>query len=280
MTPTENLTDRRPARVAIVVVRFKKQLHEISLLRALPMIDLSAVPEIIIVDNSPEPASVDETAALPGVVKYRWLGGNVGLARAYNSAVSQLQSDWTHVAFLDQDTEGLLGLFDQLAAGLSAEITLPVVRAGQAIISPCRRIGPWYAPIKRIGVTPANLSWINSGMTVARGTLRSSPFDEALFLDYVDHQFARTSLADRARVEVLWDVVLEQDYSRDTDSKQQALARFRIFNRDVRQFYRGTVAGRLWGWALTFRRALGATARYRTSAFIFSWLGAGRALDG
>ncbi len=96
MTPTENLTDRRPARVAIVVVRFKKQLHEISLLRALPMIDLSAVLEIIIVDNSPEPASVDETAALPGVVKYRWLGGNVGLARAYNSAVSQLQSDWTH----------------------------------------------------------------------------------------------------------------------------------------------------------------------------------------
>ncbi|MDM7891959.1 glycosyltransferase [Curtobacterium caseinilyticum] len=277
---TGNPADRRSAQVAIIVVRFKKPLHEISLLRALPMIDLSAVPEVIIVDNSPEPAPADEIATLPSVIKYRWLGGNVGLARAYNSAVEQLQSSWTHVVFLDQDTAGLPRLFDRLAEGLGAEVTLPAVRAGNAIISPCRRIGPWYLPLRRVGEVPANISWINSGMTVARGTVSSNPFDEELFLDYVDHQFARSSLAGGAHVEVCWDVMLDQDYSRDTDNEQQALARFRTFNRDVRQFYRGTLVGQLWGWALTLRRALGATVHYRTSAFIFSWLRTGRTSHG
>lgn len=270
-------TGNGEARLAVVVVRYKKPLQQISVLRALPDMDSSAVSEIVIMDNSPESAGESDVAGLPEGVSYRWLGGNVGLAKAYNSAIDQLRSDWTHVVFLDQDTAGLESLFGGLQGVINAEISVPVVRAGRAIISPCRRLGPWYLPIRSLGTTPRNVSWINSGMTVGRAALAATRFDESLFLDYVDHQFARAVQAGGARAEVRWDVVLEQDYSRSSDDEQQALTRFRIFNLDVRRFYRDTIIGPPWARALTLRRALAAAIQYRSTAFLAIWLRTGRA---
>ncbi len=271
--------ESQPA-LAVVVVRYKKPLLEIPFIRILRAGKADSVVEAVVVDNSPTPVTSDELNKLPASVHYEWLGGNRGLSKAYNIARARLCGEWTHVCFLDQDTEGLEALLAELAQGILADITLPTVRAGGTLISPCRRTGPWYHPLASTENLPSHISWINSGMTLARSTAEQFPFDEKLFLDYVDHRFAADVLDAGTSVDIRRHVVLLQDYSRTTDDADQALERFKLFQKDVSVFYGRRLSTRLYASVLTLRRALGAALSYRRISFISQWLLGRRQFNG
>jgi rhamnosyltransferase len=270
--------------LAVVVVRYKKAIRDMPAIRYAKAIESNSRNSTIrwiIVDNSPSGATMHDRAGLPDNSRYLWLGANRGLSKAYNAALTQLDESTTHICFLDQDTEGVgtyvQAILDQGDCG--SDIVLPVVVSGSVILSPCRRTGPWYRPIRQRGAIPGPMSWINSGMVVSAQVFASTRFDERLFLDYVDHRFALDAQRAGASVDVRWELALEQDYSRDTDDVDSAYRRYMIFRADLRTFYGRSVAGRLWAIGLTLRRALVATKKYRTTRFLAAWTSGRRTAD-
>ncbi|WP_420363708.1 glycosyltransferase [Curtobacterium aetherium] len=261
--------DAREARLAVVVVRYKTPLPNMKALQASRDKRLQDL-RWVLVDNSPDPLAARDLESLAHNVEYIWMGGNRGLSVAYNRAVSQLPDSCTHVCFLDQDTEDAQGYLNELLVPgeLMTDVTLPLVTAGDVILSPCRRVGYWYRPIRRLGTPPANMSWINSGMVIRRNLLDRVQFSEELFLDYVDHQFAVDVQRFKPSISVRWENRLSQDFSRATDNRHQAESRFSIFTRDIRRFYAGNALSRAWAFALISRRALKAAQRYRTTSFL------------
>ena len=257
--------------LAVVVVRYKTPLEAMPSIRTAGLLVDRDIAWYV-VDNSPVPATEREIADLPSTVVYNWLGGNKGLSRAYNAALELLDDRWSHVCFLDQDTQGVDTYLDAaLPVDPRHDVVLPVVTSGSLVLSPNRRIGPWYRALGQLGTSPRNLSWINSGMIVSRRILGHVRFDERLFLDYVDHKFALDVLAAGASPCVRWDLRLEQDFSRDSDSLDQALGRFEIYRKDLSTFYGRGLGGRLWVAVLTIRRRAVATLRYRTTKFLKVW---------
>lgn len=279
---TTERSERRPGMsLAVVVLRYKKAIQEMPAFRELgPPQRLSAV-KWIVVDNSPTEALAHDRSALPAGSRYLWLGGNRGLATAYNAAVALLDDSTTHVCFLDQDTRDVHDYLDAVLqqGDDGADVALPVVEAGPLILSPCRRTGPWFRPVHRRDRTPRTLSWINSGMIVATRVFASTRFDEQLFLDHVDHRFALDVQRAGASVAVRWHLELRQDYSRETDDADAAYSRYVIFRDDVRTFYGRNVPGQMWAALLTLRRALVATKKYRTTRFLAAWSSGRRVAD-
>lgn len=257
--------------LGVVVVLYRKSPDELPALRMKLPIESAHLIRLIVVDNSPEIGTEVEDYCASRDAQYVWMGRNSGLSAAYNRGVRELgdRVDW--VCFLDQDTDNVEGYLQRALSRLDearADVLLPTVIAGDGVMSPCRRTWYWYRPLRQRGVLPREMSWINSGMIARRELLWRIPFDERLFLDYVDHQFALSALAAHATVQVLWEEELHQDYSRSTDSIEQAIRRFRIFRQDIHHFYRQRPLGRLWGAVLVGWRATSATMQYRTLAFV------------
>lgn len=267
--------------LAVVVVRYKKAIRDMPVVQYAAALESDTKIRWIIVDNSPAEATMDDRAGLPANSRYMWLGANRGLPKAYNAALTHLDESTTHICFLDQDTKAvgtyLQAILDRGDCG--SDIVLPVVVSGAVILSPCRRTGPWYRPVRWRGAIPGPMSWINSGMVVSAKVFASTRFDERLFLDYVDHRFALDAQRAGASVDVRWDLALEQDYSRETDDVDAAYRRYLIFRDDLRTFYGPGVSGRLWAMGLTLRRALVATKKYRTRRFLAAWTSGRRTAD-
>ena len=151
---------------------------------------LRSCESVIVVDNTPAGAdgsAPDSSApALAGervtVIDH---GRNVGLGAALNIAVRELPADTEAVLFLDQDS----ALPEEIVPGLVADLA----DSGVGIAAP----SPWDPKHQRYYCSDARRNdgvsdeeaVITSGMLVRREVLEKVPFDEDMFLDWVDVAF-------------------------------------------------------------------------------------------
>lgn len=257
--------------LGVVVVLYNRALSSIPATAVATSLGGDAFVRWVVVDNSDHPAADASVVAERSHVAYVAMGGNRGISAAFNQGVEHLGDGVDYVLFLDQDTGGIDDYVRAIRARIgswSGDILMPLVTSDALILSPCRRLGPWYRPMRRTGRRPRQYSCINSGMVVRRSIFDRIAFDEALFLDYVDHRFILDATAAGATLEPALDLRLEQDYSRMSDTAAQAHVRVGIFSRDVRRFYDGNAFGRVWAALLIGSRRLQAARRYRDRTFL------------
>ena len=151
---------------------------------------LRSCAEVVIVDNTPAGAdgSAPESSA-PALAGPRVTvidhGRNVGLGAALTIAVRELSPEAEAVLFLDQDSE----LPPDIVPGLVADLDDATV--GIAAPSPWDPKHQRYycSDARRNDTTSDEEAVITSGMLVRREVLEKVPFDEDMFLDWVDCAF-------------------------------------------------------------------------------------------
>lgn len=185
--------------------------------------------------------------------RYLPMGGNLGLSRAYNRALDGLRGEEGIVTWFDDDTRVCPGFFEILrshaARNPSADIFLPVVRDGDALLSPSRMGRFRSFPVKALSdLREGEITGINTGMSVRLGAYGDYRYDENLFLDCVDHKFIRDMKKARRTVAVMEDAVLEQRFFATQGGVpwEAVKRRFNLFKKDFLYFCGGTVAGRLY----------------------------------
>lgn len=257
------------AHIGVIIVAYNRAIEEIRALQDATTIAPTGAIRWLIVDNSAAPSDSD----IPLGADYVWMGSNRGIAAAFNRGIEHFRDRVEYIAFFDQDTAGVDRYLSQISDrlhGTQVDVLMPLVTTDNLILSPCRRLGPLYRPLRSTGKLPKHFSCINSGMVVRSSLFETIRFDEELFLDFVDHKFVIDATAAGAHFVAAWDCRLEQDYSRATDTFEQAASRFRIFAKDARVFHTAKPFGRICVTIILTWRRLSASARYRTLFFFRS----------
>ncbi len=231
----------------------------------------------LFVDNSESPellAANAETATSLGV-NYLRMAGNVGLARAYNSALSYWATSAEWLIWLDQDTQFQQDYLDSLHS-LDARqhlLYVPEIRTAQGVLS------PRYFTLDKVHQVlepPANsrpyLSAINSGMCVHQSVYQEfGEYNEELFLDYVDYDFLWRIYERRPEFQLgRLPIALWQDFSGEhLGTPGGDLARFRHFRQDFACFCARHGVPFRSKWELLLRRAAHLSLHHKSLKFIF-----------
>lgn len=212
-----------------------------------------SVSQIIVCDNSTQMNILKlnkQLAAKSDKITYLDMDGNKGLAIAYNRALTVATGDF--VCILDDDTSLPVDFFEKIEAHVletHAGVLLSLVLAQDGMVmSPNQRIGLRYGPFKDAEhiVNDSKMSAINSGIVIASKIYNRYRYDERYFVDMIDHQFMLDMHRTHVNFEVMDDVVLHQDYSKISDDRKTALNRLRIYARDSRIFYSGSLSEKIF----------------------------------
>ena len=216
----------------------------------------------VIVDNSTQDNEHYRYAAARGF-GYVSMGGNRGLAAAYNRGIGWIKkhTDATHVVLLDDDTTLPDGFWEQTAKAVAAfphaQVFLPRVSDEQGWLSPCRIDGLRVTRTDKPEALPvAELTAINSGMTVDLAVFDRYRYDEGYFLDYIDHAFMRDMKARGVSFAVTKTVLQQRFFGNQTGQRAKAQQRLRIFKQDFRRFCGSSVRGRCFATAVIIKRQL------------------------
>lgn len=258
--------------LAIVIVIYQRVLTD------LPFWQFHAESSFrwIICDNSTSDALRQENSSLAssaGLI-YLDMGGNAGLSKAYNCAISFLSSqdvspDW--VVLLDQDTEELTSYFkslDALDEGLS-RIFVPFVHSASGFLSPRYFSQDLLHQTLTPEIPSSPQCAINSGMAIHFSLLKDvGGYDESLFLDYVDYDFLLRAqqFLPSGRLGQL-DATLRQAFSGDSVQKSDRV-RFSIFCKDLKIFCKKHGIPRRKLWNLLLRRACHLSLSHRSPVFL------------
>lgn len=215
----------------------------------------------VIVDNSTEENDNYRYAAKRGF-GYLSMGGNLGLAAAYNRGIAWIKrhTDATHVLLLDDDTTLPEGFLERTAASVAAHpeasIFLPRVYDEKGLLSPCAIDG---LKVRRIAdaaeLTAQNVTGINSGLVADLRVFDSYRYDEQYFLDYIDHAFLRDMKARGVTIDITREELSQRFFANQNGDKSAAKRRLHIFKRDIRYFCGKTLKGRAAAeWMIAKRR--------------------------
>ena len=152
---------------------------------------LETCSSVIVVDNTPGTAGAQGSPGAAGAaladprVTVLAHGRNVGLGAALNIAVRALPEEADAVLLLDQDSE----LPPEIVPGLVADLADPAI--GVAAPSPWDPKHQRYycSDARRNATVSDEEAVITSGMLVRREVLEKIPFDEDMFIDWVDVAF-------------------------------------------------------------------------------------------
>lgn len=204
------------------------------------------------------------------------MGGNVGLSKAYNRAISTLHlvsSDY--VVFLDQDTEVNKCFFEKYVHFISShgnlDVICPIVMDSVGVLSPCEKKRKKYHHItglENIDYTDlSKYSFINSGMCIKADVFHKISYDECLFLDFVDHDFVLSVFESGYKVGICPDIILQQNFSGVTKNTFNSdKNRFMIYCKDASYFYKKRYKKSALG--TVFLRALKLTYLHKNFFFI------------
>ena len=192
--PDLNSIPGAPSIGAVVVIYNKKCTESASFSQIVTYGEVL----VILVDNSTDPdlQHSNRESCLRLGCEYYSMGGNKGLAQAYNAAISQIGSRTNYLMLLDDDTaipQDVLSVLEQsIALHPSASVFVPLVLDQAALLSPSRR---WSSLFFRLKKKPdaftQRMSAINSGLVIRldRETMAKPLFDDKMFLDCIDHDF-------------------------------------------------------------------------------------------
>ena len=155
--------------------------------------------------NSGENAGRAESQITPSRYAYFSMDGNAGLAKAYNAAIRLAENLVDYMLILDDDTGVPDDLFSHLRAGIDsnpdADILVPYVTDQKSLLSPNRRVNCLFFRMRRRpDVFTSRMSAINSGLVIRLRPGAEPYFDEAQFLDCIDHLFIFRQIAGGARI--------------------------------------------------------------------------------
>lgn len=257
-------------KINAIVAVYNKRISDVPLLN---MKCKNAEVQFICCDNSTENGFKQTNAALASCdpsVKYVDMGGNHGLSKAYNHAVEL--SDGDAICFFDDDTYIPEDYFEVVGRYLAMDchsVYLPLIYSNGKLLSPLKagRIVIRRFKGRTLSFENCAVTGFNTGMFMSREIAKAVMHDEELFLDFVDHAFCRDVVEAGYSIQVVKDIELDQDYSRETDSCASALHRARIANSDVRKYYSRSIVGRLYADVYLFYLRLRNTLKFRTLAF-------------
>lgn len=183
-----------PSIGVVVVIYNKNCLESVSFSK----IVVNGTARVILIDNSTDPdmQSNNREECLRLGCEYCSMGGNKGLAAAYNAAISRIGSRIDYLMLLDDDTiipqDLISGLQRKIAMHPSASVFVPFVLDQAALLSPSRRWSSLFFRLKkRPEAFTRSMSAINSGLVIRLDPEnRAKPlFDDKMFLDCIDHDF-------------------------------------------------------------------------------------------
>lgn len=234
------------------IVTYKEKYFEcesfISLLRSYRESNDKKPLNIVVIDNTDSDGwNVDHDQILENINIIYYNLNNPGISVAYNRINSvALGNGYKWVVLLDQDTE-LPSKTYEIYKSKAIEnnnlypIKIPVVYSSNRILSPS--LYRYYRSFSLQKVPNSilkteNHSWINSGMMVSTEFFNKvGGYNEKLKLDFCDHDFVEKTKNFCTEVEIL-DLHLKQNFSADLNDKNQSITRFKIFSKDIREFYR------------------------------------------
>lgn len=207
-------------------------------------------------------------------IKYFTLLKNVGLPRAYNHVISNLNlSGDDHLMILDDDTNLTHEYCDEikkLVNNKNYDICLPKIKAGNMFISPAKvQFNCRIKAVKDFSLLNSdNISAINSGMVVRASVYNKIKYNDKLFLDYVDHDFMRKARKIKCAIKIM-DSIIEQNYFRfQVNSLEKELFRFKIYVKDFKIYCR-ECNNMLFYHVSIFKYKLHQIMKYKSLKFLF-----------
>ncbi|CAH0419117.1 glycosyltransferase [Periweissella ghanensis] len=223
---------------------------------------------ILIIDNSNKQPILERNQEFCTYqnIGYHSMNGNKGLASAYNTAVSMIDTEW--LIMWDQDTKINDDFFEKINLKNISEkvdILIPQIRANEKIISPCSLVGPMVLNYNEFRTITA----INSGMIIRKkALLEIGLYNDALFLDYIDHDLMNRFAKESYSIEYLKELVIEQQFSSfELQSKDAALFRFKIYKKDFKVFCNEFPFGNIYSFIKILYRSIKLNVKYKTFSF-------------
>ena len=196
---------------------------------------------ILVVDNSTREMNNREYCQQQGWM-YHSMGGNAGLSKAYNAAISVLQSKADLVIWADDDTVFPSDYMEKTVGYAlkfpKKELFLPIVKSRTTILSPALYTQRRILAVKELSeLDNMPITAINSGMAVRMSLYDNYRYDEAIFLDYLDHDFMLWCRVNGKHIQIMEDVQLFQNFFAEGNPSYAARKhRMKIFCRDIRVF--------------------------------------------
>lgn len=229
----------------IVCVLYNKKVEEISSLSTfLYFVDKYDSVRLKIMDNSSEAIAAENRETCETVYKnritYTCSGGNIGLSKAYNKALDEIEDDTFYVMWSDDDTtfskEYIGNVLKMIKLGRS-DIIAGIIMTKNGVLSPAAALSPLLIKSRKKFIQKPglynNIYCINSGLTIKNTVFDAvGRYDEELFLDAVDHLFC-DKLIDKGinRIAIVPGDIM-QDYSGQTNDLPARKKRLRILMRD------------------------------------------------
>ncbi len=205
---------------------------------------------LILCDNSTKPLGNEKVTEEYPQVTYLSMKGNAGLSKAYNAAIDSLQGKKGLLILFDDDTEIGDAYFSDLLAAVEktpADIYLPTVYDELGLMSPNHIYGVRNKRLRDLEELDMSLiTGINSAMAIDLRVFEHYRYNEAYFLDNVDHAFLRDMKAQKRKI-VVFNTDLHQHFSyNDCMNIDAARFRFKIFRKDYWTFCDNNLHDRLF----------------------------------
>ena len=202
---------------------------------------------------------------------------NPGLSYAYNKGAEYAKNNgYSWVVLLDQDTELPLNFYAEYRKASENDnnilIKVPITLINkERILSPAKYIFFKSYLYKNLDAGFMELkknSFINTGMLINTDFfIKTGGYNEKIKLDFADHDFVYKCKKIISNFEVM-DVKLIQDFSSETNNRDQAKKRYKLYLRDLKEFKQNKDNRFLLFLNADFFRLVKLTTQYKTIDFI------------
>ena len=225
------------SKIFAVVVLYNRSIGDSVTLNCLKSVEGI---DVIICDNSTSDYKNHHFAKEMGFF-YINMGGNKGLAKAYNKALDFLSGKSGYVCILDDDTEISNEYFEKLKRSIQKnpkDIYLPFLYDDTGMLSPCKIGGIFVNRVKNVeSINKKNITGINSAMAISLKVFNEGyRYDEKYFLDYIDHDFLRAMKKKNKTIGFLKVKIVQNFSGNDFSCKEYSLRRFKIYKKDFKRF--------------------------------------------
>lgn len=232
---------------------------------------------IFIADNTDEVLwDCSDYVADEGIkIKYEKYN-NLGLSYAYNRGVEYAKRNgFSWIVLLDQDSDLPKDIYTKYYESLENQnvyIKVPITFINNMkILSPSKYIyyrSFLYDKINSGIMNIENHSFINTGMLIKVDFyLDVGGYNEFIKLDFTDHDFVYRAKNNTDKFEVL-DIKINQDFSSVTHSKKQAIERYSLYLRDLKEFKKGKSNQIMLFINADLLRVVKLSVKYKTLEFI------------
>lgn len=257
-------------KIYALVIIYNKRCEDSSSIKAIQKYGKGI--QVVVFDNSERKLDNNDYCIQYGY-QYISQGENVGLSKAYNCAINHIiHEDDDYLITLDDDTELTKEYFEELEILCGEnryDVILPVIRSSGIILSPSNLVNGCHSrTVNDIAeLNQETITAINSGAVIRMGLYKKIQYNEALFLDYVDHDFMKKAHRNNAKFKVMRSTI-KQHYSRhEKMSIENAVKRFKVETSDLKTFC--AEAGKLGFYRMYMIKLIAQlTAKYHSPIFI------------